>query len=182
MLSEYIKNNKGFGLLEIAISISLIAISVIPIVNMLSTSLKEEAKMEQRLTAIYLAQEGMEVIRKIRDDDVNWPPAGMTGGDKVIVSDQSQSFGQCKNTDVTDGFKLLNKTTNRMQVLTKANSGYIQCEYDSAMVEANEWHNSGFQRYVNITDLGGGVMQIIVKVERNGQIMYSLTSYLNDLR
>ncbi|MFA6096463.1 MAG: hypothetical protein WC788_02440 [Candidatus Paceibacterota bacterium] len=183
MIGKIIKNKKGFGLLEIAVSISVIMISVIPIVNILTSSLRDEIDIEARLNAVYLAQDGMEIMRKIRDDDANFPLTdALLEGDKVIVVINSSNYGQCKNAKITDGFELKDKTAQSMQVLTKEINGYIQCEYDTEITSSGEWHNSGFQRYVNISYPAVGVMKATVKVERGGKELYSLTSYLNDLR
>jgi len=184
MIGRIIKNEKGFGLLEIAVSISVIMISVIPIVNMLTSSMRDEIDIEAKLNAVYLAQDGIEIIRKIRDDDANFPLSdALVAGDKVIVVINSNNQGLCKNAKITDGFKLVDKTTdNRIHVLTKDSAGYIQCEYDTELTQPGDWHSSGFQRYVNISYPSAGVMKATVKVERGGKELYSLTSYLNDLR
>lgn len=183
MMNAILKNKKGFGMLEIAVSISVIMISVIPIVNLLSSSLKQESDIEERLTAVFLAQEGMEIIRKMRDDDNNFPlTAAPVNGDKVIVLNATTTKNDCKNSSIGNGFMLADKSTAKMQVFTKNNKGYIQCETEAAMDQSNQWHNSGFQRYVSISYPAAGIMQVIVKVERGGQELYSLTSYLNDVQ
>ncbi|MFA6190363.1 MAG: prepilin-type N-terminal cleavage/methylation domain-containing protein [Candidatus Staskawiczbacteria bacterium] len=61
---------KGFTIIELAISIFILSIAVIGIFNALSIVIILTSDASDRLTATYLAQEGMEIVRNIRD--TNW--------------------------------------------------------------------------------------------------------------
>ena len=60
----------GFTLIELAISIFILVVAIIGIYNSFSTVLVLTAGASSRFTAAYLAQEGIEIIRNIRDN--NW--------------------------------------------------------------------------------------------------------------
>jgi prepilin-type N-terminal cleavage/methylation domain-containing protein len=64
------QNNKGFTLIEMVISIFLLCIAIIGVFSFFSMVLILTSDAGNRLTAAYLAQEGMEITRNIRDS--NW--------------------------------------------------------------------------------------------------------------
>jgi Tfp pilus assembly protein PilV len=72
----------GFTIVELVISIFIVSIAVVGIFNALSIIIILTSDSGDRLTATYLAQEGMEIIRNIRD--TNWlnmdnPPNPLLG-------------------------------------------------------------------------------------------------------
>ncbi len=71
-----IMNNKGFTIVELVIAIFIIVFAVVGVYNAFSLIVVLTSGAKDNLTAAYLAQEGIEVIRNIRDqnwlDDINW--------------------------------------------------------------------------------------------------------------
>lgn len=67
MLSVYVK---GFTLLETIIAVALLAISIVASVALISKSIQSRTVSQNRLMASYLAQEGIELVINIRDN--NW--------------------------------------------------------------------------------------------------------------
>lgn len=61
---------KGFTIIELVISIFVLSIAVVGIFNALSIIIILTSDSTDRLMATYLAQEGMEIVRNIRD--TNW--------------------------------------------------------------------------------------------------------------
>ena len=75
------KNGAGFTIIELIISIFVLSVAVIGVFSAFSIMTILTYDSADRLTATYLAQEGMEIIRNIRD--TNWlnmdnPPEGIT--------------------------------------------------------------------------------------------------------
>jgi len=64
------KNNKGFTLIELAIAIFILSIAVIGVYNSFSTVVILTSGASSHFTAAYLAQEGIEIVRNMRDN--NW--------------------------------------------------------------------------------------------------------------
>ncbi len=62
--------NKGFTIIELIISIFILSIAIIGVYGAFSAMVILTSSTADRLTAAYLAQEGAEVIRNIRDN--NW--------------------------------------------------------------------------------------------------------------
>lgn len=62
--------NKGFTLIELMISIFILSVGIIAVYGAFSIMAILSSEASDRLTAAYLAQEGVEIIRNIRD--TNW--------------------------------------------------------------------------------------------------------------
>ena len=61
---------KGFTLIELMITIFIISVGLISITNLIQNTLQSASIVRLNLTAAYLAQEGIELTRNIRD--TNW--------------------------------------------------------------------------------------------------------------
>lgn len=64
------KSSEGFTIIELVLSIFILSIAVVGIFNAFSIMTTLTSDSADRLTATYLAQEGMEIVRNIRD--TNW--------------------------------------------------------------------------------------------------------------
>jgi hypothetical protein len=64
------KYQHGFSLAEVVAALFVFMIGAVAMLSLVSASLRESKRSEGRLTAIYLAQEGIELVRNIRDQ--NW--------------------------------------------------------------------------------------------------------------
>ena len=62
-------NGAGFTLVEILVSLSIFSIALTAIFYLLTSNLKEASLIENNFIASGLVQEGMEVVRNIRDRD-----------------------------------------------------------------------------------------------------------------
>ncbi len=82
------KNNKGFAIMEVLVALFLITSGIIGSYILISSTISSTNYASDRFTANYLAQEGIELVRNIRD--TNWlepysePPVpydrGLIGG------------------------------------------------------------------------------------------------------
>lgn len=180
----FLKDNRGFGLLEIVVSISIILVSVMPIITFLGSVVADEIKAQDKLKAIYFAEEGVEMLRKIRDDDGNIPLSDApVDGDRVIALKNTNNDNKCRGATIEsqDGIELISKTADSEHILTRSGEGYIQCENGETSGVGLQWKKSGFQRYVNISYPQAGVIKAIVYVKKNGTLLYSLMSYLYEI-
>jgi len=69
-LLRFRSKETGFTLLEVVIAIFIITVAVISIITVIFKTYSYINIAKRRLTAAYLAQEGIEIIRNIRD--TNW--------------------------------------------------------------------------------------------------------------
>ena len=69
-------NDKGFTMVELIISIALLSIGIIGIYNVFSPLIVLNSSTSSKFLATYLGQEGLEIIRNIRDNnfinEVSW--------------------------------------------------------------------------------------------------------------
>ena len=91
------KGNKGFTLIEVSVSIFILLLGTLTIMGVISNSLKIINVSSQTTIAANLAQEGIEVVRNIRD--TNWVQGeaydtGITAG-SYGVDYNSVALGSC---------------------------------------------------------------------------------------
>lgn len=63
-------NSKGFTLIEVLAVIFVITVGVTAVYSLLQTTMSSSNLVSKKLTATYLAQEGVEIVRHVRDS--NW--------------------------------------------------------------------------------------------------------------
>lgn len=59
--------NKGFTLVETLVSISIFTVSLLAVISVLTQGIANTTYIKTKLTATYLAQEGIEYMRNMRD-------------------------------------------------------------------------------------------------------------------
>ncbi|MDE2399613.1 MAG: prepilin-type N-terminal cleavage/methylation domain-containing protein [Patescibacteria group bacterium] len=64
------KQNHGFTLVETLVGISIFTFSVLAVMSVLASGITDTSYAKQKMVAGYLAQEGIEYIRNLRDNDV----------------------------------------------------------------------------------------------------------------
>src|SRR4030043_1079800 len=69
MFNSFSKKNAGFTVLEVIIAIFVISIGVLAVVRVMPSIISGSSLNNDRLTAAYLAQEGIEIVRNIRDSN-----------------------------------------------------------------------------------------------------------------
>ena len=70
---------RGFTLLEVMVAIFVITVGIAGVMTILQRTMFLTSISSSRLTAAYLAQEGIEIVRNVRD--TNWLEAGSTAND-----------------------------------------------------------------------------------------------------
>lgn len=134
-------HQKGFGLLEVIITIFIVAIGLVGILSLVNISLKGPALSKDRLIASGLAQEGIEIVRDIRKSNVEWDDWYSA----VVNNDYRVQYNTTSLTIPYSGAYL------RMN----ANGLY---QYDSGP-------DTFFKRKITLTKISADEVKIIVKVE-----------------
>ena len=87
-------NNKGFTIVETLVALFVFSIAVISMMMSLSRGIQGTAYSREKIIASYLAQEGIEYIRNLRDDyvykDANW-----VGFKKILIDSGCEDSTGC---------------------------------------------------------------------------------------
>ncbi|MFA6353356.1 MAG: prepilin-type N-terminal cleavage/methylation domain-containing protein [Candidatus Paceibacterota bacterium] len=67
MMKKNNKLNKGFTLVETLVAISIFTMSILGLMSILASSISDINYAKQKIAASYLAQEGIEYVRNLRD-------------------------------------------------------------------------------------------------------------------
>lgn len=104
---------KGFTLIETMVAVSLLAMAIVAPMSLASQSLASAYYARDQVTAFYLAQEGIEAVRSIRDANIlqNSQTGGVnlltgipTGQPFVVDTRTNQTWTTCTNQPLkTDG-------------------------------------------------------------------------------
>lgn len=62
-------NQNGFSLIEVIVAVAIIALVSVAVMSVISSSLSSLGRIKNDLIAANLAQEGLEIVRSIRDRD-----------------------------------------------------------------------------------------------------------------
>jgi type II secretory pathway pseudopilin PulG len=134
-------NEKGFSLLEVIIAVGITSFAFVGIMAIFASNIRVELGNRDRITASYLAQEGVEVIRQLRD--ISW----FTGGDidtAIPAGNSTLSLREAPN--FNKGWILSSGADAAKQKIYLADGTYVQ----TAGAPAASWRETNFRRVVNI--------------------------------
>jgi len=120
----------GFSLVEILVSISLFLIFVTTVSNMISYSFKQQIYSTNIMKALILADESLEIVKNIRDNDFSNLTNGIYGlssnADHWAFTESVDVSGiferQIEISDFNDGQKIINITINWDDEISDTNS------------------------------------------------------------
>ncbi|MCX6720925.1 MAG: bacterial Ig-like domain-containing protein [Candidatus Staskawiczbacteria bacterium] len=148
--------NKGFTIIELIISIFILSVAVVGIFSAFSIITILTSDSSDRLTATYLAQEGMEIVRNIRDQ--NWlnMDAEVSGATWLYGITSS---GSCTSTGCEADYKSTSLGGSTIDYLNIETGGF----YSYAAGTATK-----FKRRILIdTSLASYVIKVTVQVSWN---------------
>jgi len=176
MFKEFkIKTNKGFNLLEIIISVGIITVGILAITNLFFVLSKAAIINKNKIIAIYLAEENIEIVRQIRDTNwlsgaANWDQNINAGDGVAVVWDTS---------DITKGYRIVNKNSNTEEVYEDINgAGYFQ-NLPPGLLPLS-WAPTNFKRWLTITKPNASTMEIVSHVYFNGEEVGYSTAIFKD--
>ncbi len=178
-----IKNfNKAFTLVETLVAISIFTMSLLGIMSVLAGSISNTSYAKQKMTASYLAQEGIEYIRNMRDTYVLYDPVNSQTGwnafnAKLVPSPNTlcASANGCYFDDQKTNYTNHSQQTYKDNLIINAcSSSTSTCPngallYDSLTGKygyfvTSTTTNSGFTRKINLTQVvvGGLINEVII--------------------
>jgi len=103
-MSKFLKQEKGFTLIETLVAVSIFSVSILSLMAVLAQGISDTNYAKQKIIAAYLAQEGIEYVRNMRDTFVLY---GVQTGwsdfnDKLIVAACQGQYGCYFNDEKKD--------------------------------------------------------------------------------
>lgn len=135
----------GFSLIEIIIALGIVTTGIISIVSMFNDGLRNELISQKKLTAVYLAQEAIEVVRWQRD--TNWKKGDPWDNN---ISTGEIIVGLINEDDITDGWEVVGSTASRKKIYYHTNDYYVQSK--SALPGLEE---ISFKRWLTVSNACG---------------------------
>jgi prepilin-type N-terminal cleavage/methylation domain-containing protein len=105
-LKQKNKKKNGFTLIETLVAISIFSVAVIGMLAILASGLTNTISAKKKMTATFLAQEGIEYMRNLRDTYVLYSTSYNDGWNKfnVRVYPECEQNGECFFNDETVNF------------------------------------------------------------------------------
>jgi len=158
----------GFTLVETLVAISIFSMSILGLLSVLASSISNTIYAKQKLTADYLAQEGVEYIRNMRDTSVLYSATGQIGWDSFKTKLASCVSGnECGFVKPTVPFNVSPCAALNQCKLYINNGGYDTVSSGT---------DSGFVRKVWMTTINADEVRIFSKVSwTQGSGNYNIT-------
>lgn len=193
--SRKVSNQKGFSLIEVIFSIGIITAGTIPLLLLFSYNVRNAADNKNKLVAIYLAEESIEIVRQIRDS--NW----FSGDDWDDNFDNIQSTNQDGITglenvgNINFGWEVQKVAGGGNQWKKKVyrninNNYYAQSANVNLSTLPLAWEYTGFERVLKIDENSddsvvdcfgiADCMKVTSRVYFRGDLIAEAAAYLYD--
>lgn len=141
-----IKNSRGFSLVETLVAVTILLVAVLVPMHIASQSIKTAAFSREQLVAVSLAQEGVETIVRLRDNDA------LDGGPTWDWYDNlpaaCKAAAGCSYDGGTDTYVDCNTIANcRLYLDDAATDGEYYTHESSGLVD------SGFTRQIRVSEV-----------------------------
>jgi prepilin-type N-terminal cleavage/methylation domain-containing protein len=148
--SKIVKRNQSFTLVEVLISMAIITIGAVGVFFALQGGITQTALSSSRTIAAYLGQEGIEIVRNIRDTNY----LEKRYGDPTIRWDNGIPEGNCFEVDY------------QSEELSRCGADLKNLKFDNSNgYNYLSGENTQFKRKIQINKLDDNEIEIIVTVE-----------------
>jgi type II secretory pathway pseudopilin PulG len=162
-----LKFKNGFSLVEIITILFIVSLGLVGILSLIIQNIQSQSYNKNNLVAYQLAQEGVELVRKVRDS--NWKASA--------PFDRNLSNGQYYM-DYLDATPQAHNSSVPLELVLK------QDENDFYFHDLNSTATSSpFSRLITLQKVGGSAVRTTVRVtwgERNRSYAYDLETLLYD--
>lgn len=144
------KNMKGFTLIEALVAVSIFTGAILGMMGVLSNNLADINYAKRKVIATYLAQEGVEYFRNMRDTFVLYEGQSVNGWDNFLVK-----INDCEKTQGSLGcyFRDEMDYTNNDSPITGNLMGVVAC-LNGVCPELKYNASLGSYSYTGLTDAG----------------------------
>jgi type II secretory pathway pseudopilin PulG len=149
------RSNGGFSIIEVVAAAGIIGFVMTGLVAITQTSIRAQTINKNALIASMLAQEGLELVRKIRDENWRNNRDWKTGAGAGSQSDILQDFDYTIEADGTIDDTADNVSDSEAQLYSDANGYYTHAS------AGNE--PTGFYRIIEVSD-NGDYLSVVCRV------------------
>jgi len=155
------KNNEGFTIVETLVAISILSLSVAGAFTAVQGGIKSSTVAKDQITAFYLAQEGMEFIKNVRDENALHSVSGQSTGwldDLSSVSSDPCFFGKICRID------------SYLKTIATCSGGFGTCpniKKDSStglFGYTPSWPDTVFKREIQFQQIGTDEVFVIMRI------------------
>jgi len=151
---------KAFTLIETLMALTVIIVGAVGAFIIVSRAIRISPVARQEIIASNLAQEGIEIIRNIRDNRIlsigdeelqgNNPVRDWSGDLRVCGLDDSfgSHFEIIDKDDITSGWEMPNCAVNRFEVFIEPTTGFLTNLKSTGPLTG--WEDTGFRRQIEI--------------------------------
>jgi len=165
IIKKNIKKSTGFTLIETLVAIMIFTTSVLALMVVLSNNLSNVNYAKRKLIATFLAQEGVEYMRNMRDTYVLYePPSGDNGWNSFVVkiSDCDMWEGKaCYFDNTAINFADQSQPIIDIPIILCPSQICPELKYTASSgkydYNTNTGVNSGFVRKIEISDVNNNV-------------------------
>lgn len=153
-MKKYSKNRAGFTIVELIITIFILSFSIFGVYNAFLTVIILTHEASDRFTAAYLAQEGLEIIRNMRDN--NW----------ISLANWRQGLGNCQDgceADYTTGTGIPGEKPLTPWTGGSSGGNYLKIN-TGGFYNYNSGGDTKFKRKIIITILDVNIIKVSVSV------------------
>jgi len=154
--------NKGFTLVETLVAISLLTISIVAPMSLTMLALSSAIYARDQITAYYLAQEGIEAVRSVRDGNILVTALGTP----TPILSEGTGPGQIPSTSGTP-FTIDTHTIPATMALCDSGTCRVLETDGDLYGYSSGWTNTTFTRSVSATVISQDEVRISVTVSWN---------------
>lgn len=172
----------GFTLVETLVAISIFTMSILALLSILASGISDTNYAKQKIIAGYLAQEGIEYVRNMRDTFVLYDPTdSQTGWNSFISKVSSAGCQNLTGCYFNDSNLNYSNPAQPMAgiILSGCNAGCPNLLYDSTTGKYGYPFggvDSGFSRKIQVSQINADQIKILSTVYwTQGSGTYSLT-------
>lgn len=184
------KKNKedGFSIMEVTVSVAIVAFTFVGMMSLFTYNIKLEIQDRNRITAAYLAQEAIEIVRQQRDNNwftsqSTWAGISKGNGNVIVYLPDSNN--------IQSGWDLAVSNNEAKKKIYLYNGNYVQ-ENNAGFDPSSVWKATPFTRSLLITDetdgfnlpslptTAGDRIKVVVTVGYGTAQPLVVTSYLYD--
>ncbi len=159
----HFKKQKGFTLVETLVALSIFSSAIVGMIVITSQGINDTVYAKNKLIATALSQEGIEVVRNIRDSSLLADPTGLNGWTDFLATISDCTTGACTIDPLYQDIASLNisECASPEDCHLKRDTSLSSYGYYETQGAGNE---SPYMRTIEINELDPNTVEIVCTV------------------